>query len=89
VIELLENFMPYERSQALEHRLQHLVGLLRGGRHSTRTLAEQLSISQPTVSRCLTALRERGYSIKPIKDESGWYYYLSSEPTSSASKGAL
>ena len=81
--------MPYERSQALEERLQHLVGLLRGGRYSTPTLAEQLSISQPTVSRCLAALRKRGYCIKPIKDDSGWSYRLSSDPASSASKGAL
>ena len=89
MIELLESQMPYKRSQALEQRLQHLVGLLRAGRYSTPTLAEELSISQPTVSRCLTALRERGYCIKAIKDESGWSYRLSSDPASFASKSAL
>jgi len=81
--------MPYERSQELEQRLQRLVGLLRTGRHSTPTLAEELSVSEPTVSRCLTALRKRGYGIKALKDESGWSYRLSSEPSPSASAGAL
>ena len=79
--------MPYERSQALEKRLHDLLGLLRNGRHSAPTLARELDISQPTVARCLTALRKRGYSIRAVKDQEGWSYRLSSEQISSHPKG--
>ena len=68
--------MPYERSQALEQRLQQLLDLLRRGRHSAESLAAALEISQPTVSRCLAALRKRGHLIKAVKDERGWAYRL-------------
>lgn len=72
--------MLYKRSQAIEKRLHDLLELVRCGRHSTPTLARKLGISQPTVSRCLTALRERGYSIRAVKDENRWWYELASEP---------
>lgn len=68
--------MPYERSQALEKRLQDLLGLLRFGRHSSQTLARALAVSQPTISRCLAALRKRGYVIRAVKDEAGWSYRM-------------
>lgn len=79
--------MPYERSQALEKRLQDLLDLLRQGRHSTPTLANQLDISTPTVARCLTALRKRGYEIRAVKDQNGWSYRLAAETSSTKSKG--
>jgi biotin operon repressor len=72
--------MLYRRSQAIEKRLHNLLELVRRGRHSTPTLARALDISQPTVSRCLTALRERGYSIRAVKDKGGWWYELAAEP---------
>ena len=75
--------MPYERSQALEKRLQELLGLLRNGRHSAPTLADALDISQPTVSRCLAALRKRGYTIRAVKDEQGWCYRLAADGSGS------
>jgi Mn-dependent DtxR family transcriptional regulator len=71
--------MPYERSQALEKRLQDLVGMLRKGRHSAHTLAGELDVSPPTVARCVAALRKRGYMIRAVKDRDGWSYRLSSE----------
>ena len=71
--------MLYRRSQAIEKRLDDLVELVRCGRYSTPTLASALGISQPTVSRCLTALRGRGYSIRAVKDERGWRYELAAE----------
>ena len=37
--------------------------LVREGQQSTPTLAKALNISEPTVSRCLKALRSRGYAI--------------------------
>ena len=80
--------MPYERSQALEKRLQDLLGLLRGGRHSAPTLANELEISRPTVARCVAALRERGYAIRAVKDRQGWSYRLFSDGVGTArSKG--
>jgi biotin operon repressor len=74
-----EKRVPYERSQALEKRLADILGLLRQGRHSTLTLANELDISVPTVARCLTALRRRGYEIKAVKDQNGWSYRLSAK----------
>jgi biotin operon repressor len=82
--------MPYERSQALEKRLQELLGLLRGGRHSAPTLAAALDVSQPTVCRCLAALRKRGYKIRAVKDGEGWAYRLAPEgPKSSRQNEGL
>ena len=72
--------MVYKRSQAIEKRLHDILDLILRGRHSTPTLARALDISQPTVSRCLTALRQRGYSIRAVKDEIGWSYELAAEP---------
>jgi biotin operon repressor len=72
--------MLYQRSRAIEKRLRDVLKLIRSGGHSTPTLAEELTISQPTVSRCLTALRERGYVIRSVKDDNGWSYELVSEP---------
>lgn len=71
--------MPYERSRALEKRLQDLLGLLRNGRYSAPTLARELKVSQPTISRCLTALRKRGHAIRAVKDGIGWSYRLASD----------
>jgi biotin operon repressor len=79
--------MPYERSQALENRLQEILGLLRNGRHSSPTLAEAVKTSQPTISRCLAALRKRGYQIRAVKDERGWSYQLSDSKGVAKPKG--
>jgi biotin operon repressor len=77
--------MVYTRSQAIEKRLRDILDLVRRERQSTPTLARALGISQPTVSRCLTALRQRGYLIRAVKDEIGWSYELEAEPAASAS----
>jgi biotin operon repressor len=54
---------------------------------STPSLAEKLGISAPTASRCLTALRKRGYTIRSVREHNGWWYELVSEPAlSEASK---
>jgi biotin operon repressor len=72
--------MWYRRSQEIEKRLAELVRLIRTGRHSSPSLAVELGVSRPTVARCLTALRERGYTIRAIKDTGGWSYELVAEP---------
>lgn len=68
--------MIYERSLAIGQRLEDLLALIRTGRHSTRTLAAELGVSEPTVSRCLAVLRRRGYEIAPKRRGQGWCYVL-------------
>lgn len=74
----------YRRSQEIEKRLSSLVDLIRTGRYCTPALAARLGISPPTVSRCLSALRQRGYVIRAVKEEEGWAYEIQSEPRSKA-----
>jgi len=70
----------YRRSQEIEKRLSSLIDLIRTGRYCTPALAAQLGISPPTVSRCLSALRQRGYVIRAVKEDEGWAYEIKSEP---------
>jgi biotin operon repressor len=72
--------MRYRRSRDIEQRLSELVRLLRSGRQSTATLTAALSISRPTVTRDIGALRERGYFIRAVKNAEGWTYELIAEP---------
>lgn len=72
--------MIYERSLAIGQRFGAIVELLRIGGHSTPTLAVALGVSEPTISRCLAALRRRGYRIEPRRREQGWCYVLAHEP---------
>jgi biotin operon repressor len=74
--------MLYQRSREIESRLSELVRLIQTGRYSTPKLAAALGISKPTVSRCITALRERGYAIRAVKDPEGWAYEVTGEPAS-------
>jgi uncharacterized membrane protein len=39
-------------------------------------LAKALNISEPTVSRCLKALRSRGHAIRAVKRGETWSYEL-------------
>src|SRR5262245_47070592 len=41
----------YQRSFAIERRLEMLLHLIQTGRHSSQSLAEHLGVSVPTVSR--------------------------------------
>jgi biotin operon repressor len=68
--------MLYQQSLEIEKRLDTVLRLIRRGRHSTPKLAERLGVSIPTVSRYLTALRERGYDIRAERQASGWRYVL-------------
>ena len=53
----------YQLSQAIEQRLEKVLRLIRTGRYSTPTLADEVGVSILTVSRCVNALRERGHDI--------------------------
>lgn len=68
--------MLYRRSQEIEHRLEMVLSLIRGGGHSTPRIAEKLGVSVPTVSRAVCALRDRGHQIRAEKQPGGWCYVL-------------
>jgi biotin operon repressor len=70
--------MPFERSLEIERRLDDVLRLIRTGRYSTPMLAEEVGVSIPTISRCVTALRLRGHDIRAEKQEGGWRYVLAS-----------
>ena len=68
--------MRYQKSLEIEKRLESVLKLIRRGRFSTRGLAEEVGVSIPTISRCVQALRERGYEIRSESGEGGWRYVL-------------
>jgi predicted DNA-binding transcriptional regulator YafY len=68
--------MLYQRSLDIERRLETVLRLIRSGGYSTPRLAEELGISIPTVSRDVTALRERGHDIRSERKDEGWRYVL-------------
>jgi biotin operon repressor len=72
--------MLYERSFGIEKRLDQVLRLIRTGRYSTPKLADEVGVSIPTISRCVTALRERGQDIRAEKHGNGWRYILVRPP---------
>jgi biotin operon repressor len=68
--------MPFERSLEIERRLDEILRLIATGRFSTPMLAEEVGVSIPTISRCVTALRARGHDIRAEKHDGGWRYVL-------------
>ena len=71
--------MPFERSLEIESRLDAILRLIRTGRFSTPMLAEEVGVSIPTISRCVTALRDRGHDIRAAKQGGGWFYVLAAK----------
>jgi len=71
--------MPYQRSLDIERRLQSVLRLISSGHFSSPMIAEQIGVSIPTVSRDVTALRERGYEIRSERLRDGWRYVLAPE----------
>jgi biotin operon repressor len=72
--------MLYQRSMDIERRLASVLRLVRSGGYSTPMIAKQLAISIPTVSRDVTALRERGHDIRSERKDGGWRYILVQNP---------
>jgi biotin operon repressor len=66
----------YQRSREIEKRLHDVVRLIRSGKFSTPLLATRLGVSIPTVSRYVTALRERGHDIRTERKDGRWHYVL-------------
>lgn len=80
--------MPFERSLEIERRLDAVLRLICTGRFSTPMLAEEVGVSIPTISRCVTALRLRGHDIRAEKREDGWAYHLPEPARVSSGKAA-
>lgn len=69
--------MLYQRSMTIERRLQSVLQLIESGEYSTPMIAQQLGVSIPTISRDVTALRERGHDICAVRQSDGtWRYSL-------------
>ena len=69
--------MLYQRSLNIENRLDSALQLIRRGGYSAPELAAKLGVSIPTVSRDVTALRQRGYDIRSTRKDDGWNFVLS------------
>ncbi len=78
--------MLYQRSREIEQRLEEVLGLVRAGRYSTPKIAEKVGVSIPTVSRCVSALRERGHCIRAERHAAGWRYVLVRRPEKSGAR---
>lgn len=68
----------YERSLSIEKRLREVLELVRAGCYSSPAIAKKLGVSVPTVSRDVTALRERGHDIRAERQGDSWQYVLAS-----------
>jgi biotin operon repressor len=72
--------MLYEHSQEIAERVEHALRLIETGTYSTQTLAVELGLFVPTASRMICALRQRGYSIRSVKNGRVWAYRLERSP---------
>lgn len=68
--------MFYQRSYEIERRLEAVLRMIREGRFSTPKIAKEIGVSIPTISRDVTALRQRGHEIRAEWSEHGWRYVL-------------
>jgi predicted DNA-binding transcriptional regulator YafY len=68
--------MLYQRSLDIERRLQSILTLIETGEYSTPALANEVGVSIPTISRDVTALRQRGHDIHAERQNGAWRYVL-------------
>jgi DNA-binding transcriptional MocR family regulator len=68
--------MYYKSVNEIEGRFEKAIKLMLDKRMNTRTLAEELGVSRPTVFRMVSELRRRGYIISVVRDSLGWRYDL-------------
>jgi biotin operon repressor len=81
--------MLYQRSLDIERRLEAVLRLIRSGGYSTPMIAQEIGVSIPTVSRDVTALRERGHDIQSVRKNDSWHYELSSTVIPAARRRAF
>ena len=82
-LERTGNYMPYERSRAIEERFNKTLSLIRKKRLNARQLSLELGVSRPTTHRIITELKRRGYPIRSVHEENAWSYELNSTPNTS------
>lgn len=70
--------MQYRQSLEIERRLEKVLKLISSGKFSTPDLAKEVGVSVPTISRCVQALRERGFEIRAERGREAWRYVLDS-----------
>ena len=70
------NTVRYEQASAISERHRSILCLIRDGDSSSRSLAEQLGVSEPTINRDIEFLREQGYRIKAVRVDRRWAYRL-------------
>ncbi len=68
--------MPYERARQIEIRFHDAVRQIKKEPLNARELAAILVVSTSTVQRIIAELRRRGYSIRSVREASGWRYEL-------------
>jgi biotin operon repressor len=68
--------MAFEKLLEIEQRLGQALLLIHAGCYSCPRIAEEIGVSIPTVSRTISALRSRGYSIEAKRTRDGWKYVL-------------
>jgi biotin operon repressor len=68
--------MLYQRSLDIERRLQDVLARIETSNYSTRDLADELGVSIPTISRDISALRERGHDIRSGRQGGSWRFVL-------------
>jgi biotin operon repressor len=78
--------MPYERTRQIEQRFQKAIMLIGKKQMNSKQLALELGVSQPTIQRIVSELRNRGFQIRSVRDESGWRYELVGGQKSSQSR---
>ncbi|HVX16323.1 MAG TPA: hypothetical protein VHC22_34370 [Pirellulales bacterium] len=81
--------MIYQQSLKIERRLDRVLRLIRTGRYSTPMLAEEVGVSIPTISRCVTTLRARGHDIRAENCGTAWRYFLVSAASAKALSGQI
>ncbi len=72
--------MRYERALAIADRHDKLLELICAGAYSSRDLAEELEVSDQTIYRDISFLKQRGFSIRSERHADGWAYRLVGEP---------
>jgi predicted DNA-binding transcriptional regulator YafY len=60
--------------------LQTVLRRIEGGSDSTAELAAEIGVSVPTISRDVTALRQRGHAIRAEKLGPTWRFVLDPSP---------